>query len=464
MIQIPHLSSCNLTAEEFRVLFESSYDGILLTDAKGNILMFNKAYVDLSYIPAEVLIGNNMHEIIKAGYLNRSVALMVLEEKKAITITQVDFPLRTCVVTGNPIYDEDGKIYRVVTNVRDMTEIYRLREELEKAQEMEEIYYQQLQQGNNHNSNDPIAISASMREVLNLARKISPVDVTVLILGESGVGKEVIARFIHDNSSRKNDPFVAVNCGAIPEQLLESELFGYVGGAFTGATKNGKAGLFETAENGTIFLDEIGDLPVNLQVKILRVLEMREVTRIGACKPIPLNTRILAATNRDLIDMIKKEEFRDDLYYRLNVIQITIPPLRERVDDIAPLSMHFLHYYNQVYNQKKRISHDLIRSLENYCWRGNIRELKNVIERLVVVSTGEYLDVNELPFESNTKSIVPPVQVSKIIPITEAIAELEKQLLLMALKEYQSSRKIAAAIGINQATVLRKIKKYNIRQ
>jgi len=457
---------CNshMTIKDFEMLFGASYDGILLTDANGNILLFNKAYVDISGIPAEVLIGKNMEQIIELGYLKKSVALMVLKEKKPVTITHIDLPHGTCIVTGSPIFNEKGELYRVVTNVRDMTEIYRLREELEKAQEMEEIYYQHLDKEKNPDlKNEPVAISAAMKEVLGLARKISPVDVTVLILGESGVGKEVIAKYIHDHSSRKDGPFVAVNCGAIPEQLLESELFGYIGGAFTGALKNGKAGLFESAENGTLFLDEIGELPMNLQVKILRVLEMHEVTRIGACSPISVNARILAATNRDLEDMaVNKESFREDLYYRLNVIQIPIPPLRERPEDIVPLAMHFLNHFNQIYNHRKRMSADVLSMFKQYSWPGNIRELKNLTERLVVVSSGEYLDCLELPCKKKGKNDPPAVQVSRIIPLSTAVEELEKQLLITALEEYESSRKVAAAIGINQATVLRKMKKYGL--
>jgi PAS domain S-box-containing protein len=450
---------------DFKMLFGASFDGILLTDAQGNILLFNKAYVELSGIPENVLKGRNMRDIISLGYLEKSVALMVIYEKKTITITHNNLPCGIGIVTGNPIFDENGELYRVVTNVRDMSEIYRLREELEKAQEMEKIYYQQMDQEKNPNlKNEPVAISIPMKEALGLARKISPVDVTVLILGESGVGKEVIAKYIHDNSTRKNGPFVAVNCGAIPEHLLESELFGYAAGSFTGALKNGKAGLFESAENGSLFLDEIGELPTNLQVKILRVLEMHEVTRIGECKSIPVNARILAATNRDLEEMVKNKTFRDDLYYRLNVIQITIPPLRERIEDIAPLSMHFLNHYNQVYHQKKRISSDALRVFKQHSWPGNIRELKNAMERLVVVSEGEYLDVNELALKQADKTIMPCVQVSGIMPLSTAVEEIEKQILATALNELSSSRKVAAAIGINQATVLRKMKKYGLRR
>lgn len=457
------LTSTDLDCEDYQILLGASSDGILLTDGNGVAILLNKAYLKLSGIPEEAIIGRNMKDVVADGYLKRSVILMVIEEKRTVTLTQTDLPCGIAIVTATPIFNEDGEIIRILASVRDMSEIYRLREELEKAQQLEELFYQKLEQEKSpDNEDEPVAVSSSMKEVFCLARKISPIDVTVLVLGESGVGKEIVANFIHNHSTRKENPFIAVNCGAIPEHLLESELFGYAGGAFTGASKNGKQGLFEAAENGTLFLDEIGELPLNLQVKILRVLEMHEITRIGALKPVSVNARILAATNRNLENMIKEGTFREDLYYRLNVIQLHIPPLRERTEDIAPLSMRFLNHFNRLYSQKKRMSPDILREFTHYSWPGNIRELKNVLERLVVVSTGDYLDVHELPCKKNMKANTAAIQVGRIIPISEAIEEVEKQLLSNAVEEYGSSRKIAAAVGINQATVLRKMKKYGI--
>jgi len=457
-------TSTELTCKDYQLLLGASFDGILLTDATGTALLVNKAYLELSGIPEEAIIGKNMHEVISAGYLKRSVIHMVMEEKKTITLTHTELPCGIAIVTATPIFNEQGEIVRILANVRDMSEIHRLKSELEKAQEMEELFYKNLDKEKIQECvHEPVAVSPAMKSVFSLARKISPVDVTVLILGESGVGKEVVAKYVHERSPRKEMPFIAVNCGAIPEPLLESELFGYTGGAFTGAAKNGKPGLFEAAENGTLFLDEIGELPLNLQVKILRVLEMREVTRIGSVKPIPVNARILAATNRNLEEMVHNGTFREDLYYRLNIIQINIPPLRERLEDIAPLSMRFLTHFNTIYNQKKRINPDILREFNNYSWPGNIRELKNLIERLVVVSVGEYLDVNELPCRKN--NAIPDtaaVQVARIVPFHEAIEEVEKQILSNAIHEYGSSRKIAAVVGVDQATVLRKMKKYGI--
>ncbi|MEA1960704.1 MAG: sigma 54-interacting transcriptional regulator [Bacillota bacterium] len=459
-------SSCKLALEEMQNTLAYSYDGILLTDAKGTILMANEAYIRISELPKDDIIGKNMQHFIDSGYLSRSCALMVLEGKKAITITHTDRPGKTIYVTANPIFDEKGSIKLVVTNVRDVTELHQLREDLEKAQQMEEMYYQQMKSNEGHTFKDGlVAISESMNNVLSLAIKISPVDVTVLILGESGVGKEVISKFIHDHSNRKSGPFVTINCGAIPEQLLESELFGYVGGAFTGASKNGKQGLFEAAEGGTLFLDEIGELPLNLQVKLLRVLETHEMTPVGSTKSIPFDARIIVATNKNLEEMVAAETFRDDLFYRLNVIQIRIPPLRERIADIAPLSMYFLHKFNLQYSQEKRMSHDLLRELEKHRWPGNIRELKNTIERLVVVSNGTYLEICDLEGRRcKNKPQSKPVTVSEIMPLHDAIIEVEKQILQAALQKHSSTRQIADVVEIDQSTVVRKLKKYGLNR
>jgi PAS domain S-box-containing protein len=452
--------------EEFQAILEASFDGILVTDGKGKVLMLNKAYERLTGLSATEMLGGNMRDFLNPQYMPNSVALMVLDEKKPVTIPHQTKNGRSIMVTGSPVFNEQGEIVRVVTNVRDISEIYELRQELIKAQEMEKLYYQQLgSEWSKGKDKGPVAVSTVMKNIFALASKVSSVDATVLILGDSGVGKEVVAKYIHENSPRNEGPFITINCGAIPEQLLESELFGYAPGAFTGAIKNGKAGLFEMAQGGTLFLDEIGELPLNLQVKILRALETREIIRVGSCKSIPIDVRILAATNRNLEEMVKKNEFREDLFYRLNVIQIKIPPLRERVEDIAPLSIYFLNLFNARYGQKKRITYDVIKELERYHWPGNIRELKNVIERMVIVSSGEFLQIGDLPWydKSTEDKPINSINISGVIPIAEAIEEMEKQILQNAIKEYKTSRKIAKAIGVDQSTVIRKIKKYGLK-
>lgn len=451
--------------KEFESIMESSFDGILVTDNQGNVLMVNKAYERLTGIKNEDMLGKNMKDLLNPDYMRNSVALMVLEQKTAITIPHQTRNGRSVTVTGNPVFDENGEVWRVVTNVRDITELYELRQELLKAQALEKVYSQLESERIKGKKQNYIAISQEMKEIFFLALKVSSVDTTVLITGESGVGKDVIAQYIHDNSPRSGQPFITINCGAIPESLLESELFGYAPGAFTGASRTGKTGLFELAEGGTLFLDEIGDLPLNLQVKVLRAIETREILPVGGTKTKPSNVRILAATNRDLEKMVSQKLFRADLYYRLNVVQINIPTLRERPDDILPLSVYYLNHFNSLYHQKKRFTSEVTKELEKHLWLGNIRELKNTIERMVVLSNDEFIQISDLPWfaTGSSKQYKESVNVNGIVPLKTAVEEVEKKLLENALQKYSTTREIANALGVNQSTIVRKINKYGLK-
>lgn len=296
--------------------------------------------------------------------------------------------------------------------------------------------------------NDGIVIlNSRIRRIYDLTEKICNFNATVLITGESGVGKELVARSLHDKSlMRKDKKFVAVNCGAIPETLLESELFGYVEGAFTGAVKGGKAGLFEVANGGTVFLDEVGELSLDLQVKLLRALESRTITRVGSSEEIHLDINVVAATNRDLEKAVADGIFRDDLYYRLNVISIEIPPLRERKDEIAPLALKFVKQYNKQYGIDKKLKYEVIRELEEYDWPGNIRQLKNVIERKVVVSDGDYIEIPDLPWhDSEQHSELYNEQLS----LQGQLNEFEREILKKAKEKYGSSREIGKALKVD---------------
>ena len=453
-----------LTYDEIDTVIKESYDGILVTDCEGNVLLVNDAYIR---IIGQDVRGKNFFDYLKTNSYKKAVCLEVLKTKSRVSFDHVDlFPGKHIMVTSNPIFDKQGQVRLVVTNTRDMTEMMQLKEQLEKAQELEDLFYKHLD-GLNQSSDGPVAVSTQMKELLSEALKISAVDITVLITGESGVGKELDARYYHDNSPRKSGPFVPVNCSAIPEQLLESEFFSYVGGAFTGASKTGKKGLFETANGGTLFLDEIGDLPFNLQVKLLRALDTGEITRVGANTPLPVDIRLISATNQDLEAMVKAQRFRDDLYYRLNVINLDIPPLRDRTEDIRPLCMYFLNESNQRYGQNKRIKLDVLMALEKYSWPGNIRQLKHTIERMVVLSNGDYLELSSFPCgddfnNPNQLCTGEAVTVNRFIPIPQAVEEVEKQILCHAMKRHSSSRQIASSTGIDQTTVLRKIKKYGL--
>jgi len=310
---------------------------------------------------------------------------------------------------------------------------------------------------------DVVAKSREICTIFENAFRIAQVDTTVLILGESGVGKEVVAKMIHYSGPRSQQgSFIKINCGAIPRDLLESELFGYEPGSFTGSGTKTKLGLFELADKGTLFLDEIGDLPADLQVKILRVLQEHEFRRIGGNETIQVNVRIIAATNRDLETMIAQGKFREDLYYRLNVIPICIPPLRERPEDIPALLISFTEKFNLKYNSKKTFSPRAFNVLVNYSWPGNVRQLANLVERLVVTCVEDIIDIHQLPEQVHSKEkVTVMLKLKEIVPLKEAVREVEKQLINLALNKYENTYEAAKALGISQPTMSRKANKYS---
>ncbi|MFJ7727542.1 sigma-54 interaction domain-containing protein [Neobacillus sp. NPDC097160] len=303
--------------------------------------------------------------------------------------------------------------------------------------------------------------SQKMKDVLNTIDMVSKVSTTVLLLGESGVGKEMIAKTIHQLGNRRSKSFIAVNCGAIPENLLESELFGYVGGAFTGANKNGAPGKFELSNEGILFLDEIAEMPLNLQVKLLRILQEKEITPLGGSKPIHIDVQIIAATNQSLEKMVRDGRFREDLFYRLNVVPIEIPSLRERTEEIPYLIYHFLAKYNTIYNRNINILPDAIELLCIYDWPGNVRQLENTIERIVVTSRELIVD-SSLVYNYIAKKAVlkEPLIINHIMPLQEAVDMIEEQLIKMAMDKYKSIKLAAKVLDISQPTMSRKYKKF----
>lgn len=450
---------------ELQEIIEGSFDGILVTDGDANVLLVNQSYVRNTAIKKEELMGHNMRELINPIWMKNSVALLAIEQRQPVSLHHTTQHGKNIMVTGTPIFDKNNKIKKVVINSRDISEIYELREELSKAKEMERIYFQQISEEEEELAspdNDIVMVDVKMKEVFFLAKRISNFNTTVLITGESGVGKEVVANYIHNQNTLKKDmPFVAVNCGAIPENLLESELFGYMEGAFTGAAKGGKAGLFEAANGGTLFLDEIGEMSLNLQVKLLRALETHTVTRVGSSHSIPVDIRVIAATNKNLLKKVEDGSFREDLYYRLNVVGIDIPPLRERIADIAPLALKFINKFNHQYGQNKKFTYEVMKELENYPWPGSIRQLKNIIEKMVIVSNNEYLQLDDLPwFTGGTQAAA--AKKGERMSLQEALDHLELQLLRDAKVKYRSSRKMAEALKVDQSTIIRKLKKYQL--
>ncbi|WIV13058.1 sigma 54-interacting transcriptional regulator [Proteiniborus sp. MB09-C3] len=446
-------------------MLNSMQDGIYITDKNGYTLFVNEAYERISGLKREQLIGKHMVDLIMLGYFDDSASLKVLRENKPMSIIDNFEGGRRCLVTSSPVYDKEGNILLIITNLRYMTELHDLQAKLEMTEELNSKYSCEINElrKENINRDNIIGNSKSMKLVYETIDRISEVDTTVLILGETGVGKEVIAKEIHKRSLRKSGPFIKVNCASIPDTLFESELFGYEKGAFTGAMNTGKPGLFELAEEGTILLDEIGEISLASQTKLLRVLQEKQTLRLGGTTPKEIDVRIIAATNKDLKDLVDKGKFREDLYYRLNVIPIRVPSLRERNEDIIFFAFHFLEEFNLKYKKNKSLNYKAYEILKSYYWPGNVRQLKNLIERIVLICPTEVIDETYINNILGNNNLINNYILEDNITLEEAVSDLEKQLIYKALRSHGSTRKAAEALGVSQPTVVRKAKRYNIK-
>ena len=446
-------------------ILDCMYDGVYITDGNGVTLFINKSYSSMSGIKKEDVVGYHMQDLINKRYFLESASLKVIETKKPVSIIDCFSNGKKCLATANPVFDENGQIKMVVTNLRDMTELLDLKNQLEELYDLNKKYYFELKELRKdiENKYNIIGSSKSMIEIYEIIDRIAETDATVLVLGETGVGKEVVAREIHKNSLRKNGPFIKVNCASIPESLFESELFGYDKGAFTGAISKGKPGLLELAHNGTIFLDEIGELPLSAQPKLLRVLQEKKIIRVGGTESKRIDVRVIAATNKDLEKEVEKGTFREDLFYRLNVIPIKVPPLRKRREDIPLLSKHFLDLYNSKYNKTKTLSDTAFQLLKWYSWPGNVRQLKNLIERLVLICPYDIITDDYISRFIKKEEIEELYNIGREeITLDEAVSIIERQLIYRALKKYGTTRNAAKVLGVSQPTIVRKAKKYDI--
>lgn len=458
------IKNTKLGLTELDSIIECSYDGIYITDGEANTIKINNAYESITGLKRAEVLGRNMKDLEKEGVISQSATLLVLKNRKTTTIQQEFKTGVKVLVSSNPIFDKNGKIIMVVTNVRDVTQLYELKEQLQKNKEITLKYVSEIEEMRTQllNTSEIVAEDHKTIEIIQLANRIAKVDTTILMLGETGAGKDQIAKYIHKVSKRSKKQFIKVNCGAVPASLIESEFFGYEKGAFTGANKEGKIGLFEMASGGTIFLDEVGELPMDMQVKLLRVLQEMEVVRIGGTKPIKIDVRVLAATNRDLEDMIKKKQFREDLYYRLNVIPLYIPPLRERKHDILPLINFFLTQLNKKYNFNKIFASDALNCMYEYNWPGNVRELKNIVERAVIMSEDDKIKRSDLPKNiiGSNGMIVTLNTFEEGINLKETLDAIEKKLIKKAYDKYGNVRAAAKSLGIDASTFVRKRQKY----
>lgn len=451
----------SLFSQEMLSILNLIPDGIWLSDSHAMSLFVNTAACNLYGIQPKDIIGTTAFQNWKSGMFDESCALQVMENKKEVTMRSHLKNGKELLLSGYPVMDEDNNLKFILVIIKDISVLLMLNQKLSQYSRINTQVKHQLDILAQQITSQTIlqkTRSRAMHKILTMATRVAQTDVTVLILGESGVGKENLAMHIHRSSKRASQPFIVVNCGAIPEGLMESEMFGHKKGAFTDARQD-KMGLLEAANRGTILLDEIGDMPFHLQVKLLRVLQNKTITKIGDTKPIKLDVRILAATNQNLDQLVEAGKFRDDLFYRINTVQFTIPPLRERIEDIHFFISTFLDEFCSHYGVKKVASPSLLDALSNYSWPGNIRELKSVIENLVIMCPDEILRCEYLPTYI-TRSNIHDIPVR---PLRDALLEQEKALIQSALSQSRSIRAAARLLEINHATLLNKIKKLGIR-
>ena len=445
-------------------MVEGALDGLCLLTADGVILKANRLALEILDVSLAEVIGRPATSVLTRNGRECSVLAEVRQQKLTVTAVETFGDGRRVLVSGTPIFDETGELRHIVLNLRDTTGMSRVMRRLQETFGPSEPYRPPAGSSDTRDLAIPEAVFRSevMRTQHDKAIQYAAVDSPVLLLGETGTGKGVFARLVHRTSPRSAGPFVEVNCGAIPEGLIEAELFGYVKGAFTGADAKGKTGLVELAHMGTLLLNEIGDLPVGLQVKLLRFLEDGEVWSIGALKPKRPNVRVVAATNRDLARMIRDGSFRGDLFYRLNVLTINIPPLREHRADIADLVDMMLAKLERKVGRRRAFAPDALEALANYRFPGNIRELWNLVERLVVTTAGETIMPRDLPAEIASAADPARPDEHERPSLRKARQKVEAQLLRDALTQFGTQARAAKHLGVTQSTIARKARQYGL--
>ena len=469
-----NFKNTHLTLDQIIPILNVITDAVFIDDADGVCQWCNDACEEMYNIEYDEIVGRHVEDLEKSGIFTPSVTRRVLEEKREITIIHENRFGRRLLTTGSPVFVPmtsgewvaagEGRYSRtiafVLTTSRDITQISTVQEQPDTPGSAL-LKARNLDVPEDIDTSFIVSESEAMHNVMALTKKLASVNTTVLITGESGVGKGLIARRLHEEGVRWKKPFVTVNCGAIPDNLIESELFGYVAGAFTGSRADGKQGLFEAAQDGTIFLDEISELPLNLQVKLLQVIQERQITPVGGTRPIPVDVRIISATNRNLEELVKEGRFREDLYYRLNVVPINVPSLRERPADIIPLIQMNIARCNRELGETKSISPDALSILLKYPWPGNIRELQNIIERLVITTSHNVITEDDIFIF--IKEAAEDNQINYAdTSLAAALERAEKEILSRALENYKSTRAIARVLKVSQPTIVRKLNKYGL--
>ena len=454
---------------ELDAIVKKSKDNIVITDGNGVVLRASPNSYAIYGSSTDDLIGKSVYQLEEDHIFSPSVTIKVLNERKEVRVMQNTKTGRSVMAIGLPIFDRSNEIIRVISFSHDLTEIEQLKEEFKQLQKKIERYETEIQElrDNEQIEGNTILKSKAIQQIWQLIKRVAKTDASVVFLGESGVGETHFARALHQASERANEAFIDVNCSAIPESLFESEMFGYEPGSFTGASKKGKTGLIELADQGTLFLDEIGEIPLSMQSKLLKVIQDKEVIRIGGVRPKKVDFRLITSTNQNLSEMIKHGSFRQDLFYRLSVISITIPPLRERKEDIAMLAYYYLQKFNEKYRMRKSLHPATIDKLIHYHWPGNVRELQNMMERLVITSETNIIHPDNLPSDiqmdrtQKTDSLL--LKNMKGKTLREAMEEVEILWLRRAVKQCKTTYEMAEFLGISQSNVVRKLKKYRIK-
>lgn len=444
-------------------LCDTFRDAICVTDREGVVVLVNRRHAELTGLPREHMVGRNIRDMVDDGVFDVVLNPRIVATGENVSSVQKVSNGRILLLDGYPVKDTAGKVVFVVTVIRDVTALTELREEITNQKALLETFQNLNAEAVTGIQYPRIVRSVRMQRLYAEAASIAETDATVLLLGETGVGKDVVARHIHATGSRAAGPFVKVDCGSIPENLIETELFGYVPGSFSGASKNGKAGLVEAASEGTLFLDEIGELPMSMQSRLLRVLQDWEVLRVGATTARKVDVRVIAATNKDLERAVARGAFRSDLYYRLKVAVLRIPPLRARREDIVPLAQSFLAYYGKKYRKKMRFSREAEALLEDYGWPGNVRELENLVQGLVVTCRQGLIDIGDMagirprthPCKGAELSELPSLGGRSLKSV---LKDVEQSLIRAGLQRYGSISELARQFQMDRSTIFRKVK------
>lgn len=454
-----------LLEDNFDAIFDAIHDDLLISDGDGMVLRVSPDFEDVYGVEKEYAVGRSVYDLEREGYFKPSVIGRVLEHGEKITMQQKNKKGRSIVVTATPVFNAEGRILLVVSFSRDITEMVELQQQYSHLENKIEQYTEEILKLRQKAALEKgvIGNSIQMKKILETIHRVANFDANILFLGASGVGKTMLAKTVHQQSKRKDGPFIDINCAAIPEHLLESELFGYEKGSFTGASAEGKIGLIELADGGTLLLDEISEMPLSLQAKLLKVIQDKKITRVGGTKEINVDFRLITASNQDLEELSKKGQFRKDLFYRLNVVKIEIPPLSSRTDDIIPLLNYFLSAINHKYDAHKKWHPLAVEALLAYSWPGNVRELANVAERAFMTSEGDVITLAHLPEDllkiSNVSYAPGDLEVEEQ-GLEQAMDEFERKIICQAYEKYRTTVGVAKALKISQPTAFRKISKY----